>query len=553
MHKVLLGALMASVFAAGTALAQDFTPAVIFDMGGKFDKSFNEAAYNGAERFKEETGIEYLEFEVTNESQRDQALRRMARRGANVVVAVGFSFATPLEAIAAEFPDTKFVIIDAVVEQPNVQSVVFKEHEGSFLVGMAAAMASKTGKVGFVGGMDIPLIRNFAHGYQQGVKHVSPDAEVFVNMTGTTPAAWNDPAKGAELAQSQFDRGADVVYAAAGGTGLGVLQAAADSGKLSIGVDSNQNYLHPGSVLTSMLKRVDVAVYNAFKDAMEGDLKAGAQNLGLAEEGVGYALDDNNRALITPEMEAKLEDAKAKIIGGELEVSRLQLDPVRRHVRAAGRVAPWLTPLRWGPAGGVERRSPAVELVGIDKRFGPVHANKSVDLTIPPGTIHGIVGENGAGKSTLMNVLYGYYQADSGVIRVNGQERQIHSPEDAIRAGIGMVHQHFMLVEPFTVLENLLLGAEGGMTLADGASRARKRDRRSGAGIRPGGRSRRPGRRPAGRGAAARRDSEGAVSRGAYPDPGRAHRRADPAGSRAPVPHPAQSARSGPDGRADHP
>ena len=321
MTRTLIATLAAATFAAGVASAQDFTPAVIFDMGGKFDKSFNEAAYNGAERFKQEAGIEYLEFEVTNESQRDQALRRMARRGANVVIAVGFSFATPLEQIAKEFPDTKFVIIDGVVEQPNVQSVVFKEHEGSFLVGMAAALASKTGKVGFVGGMDIPLIRNFAHGYQQGVKYINPDAEVFVNMTGTTPAAWNDPAKGAELAQSQFDRGADVVYAAAGGTGLGVLQAAADSGKLSIGVDSNQNYLHPGSVLTSMLKRVDVAVYNAFKDAKEGTLKTGTQNLGLAEEGVGYALDDNNRALITPEMEAKLEDAKAKIIGGELEVT----------------------------------------------------------------------------------------------------------------------------------------------------------------------------------------------------------------------------------------
>ncbi len=321
MTRTLIATLAAATFAAGVASAQDFTPAVIFDMGGKFDKSFNEAAYNGAERFKQEAGIEYLEFEVTNESQRDQALRRMARRGANVVIAVGFSFATPLEQIAKEFPDTKFVIIDGVVEQPNVQSVVFKEHEGSFLVGMAAAMASKTGKVGFVGGMDIPLIRNFAHGYQQGVKYINPDAEVFVNMTGTTPAAWNDPAKGAELAQSQFDRGADVVYAAAGGTGLGVLQAAADSGKLSIGVDSNQNYLHPGSVLTSMLKRVDVAVYNAFKDAKEGTLKTGTQNLGLAEEGVGYAIDDNNRALITPEMEAKLEDAKAKIIGGELKVT----------------------------------------------------------------------------------------------------------------------------------------------------------------------------------------------------------------------------------------
>ena len=321
MKSTLIGALVAATLAVGPALAEDGQPAVIFDMGGKFDKSFNEAAYNGAERFKDETGIEYLEFEITNESQRDQALRRMARRGAKVVVAVGFSFATPLEEIAAEFPETQFVIIDSVVDQPNVQSVVFKEHEGSFLVGMAAALASETGKVGFVGGMDIPLIRNFAHGYEQGVKHVNPDAEIYVNMTGTTPAAWNDPAKGAELAQSQFDRGADVVYAAAGGTGLGVLQAAADSGKLSIGVDSNQNYLHPGSVLTSMLKRVDVAVYNAFKSGMDGSLAAGEQSLGLAEEGVGYALDEHNRDLISADMEAELEAAKAEIIGGGIEVT----------------------------------------------------------------------------------------------------------------------------------------------------------------------------------------------------------------------------------------
>ncbi|MGI9490088.1 MAG: BMP family lipoprotein [Geminicoccaceae bacterium] len=324
MKQSILGAIAAAAFAAlGTSLvlAEDFQPAIIYDLGGKFDKSFNEAAYNGAERFKEEAGVEYLEFEVTNESQRDQALRRMARRGATVVVAVGFSYATPLETIAAEFPDTKFTIIDSVVEQPNVQSVVFKEHEGSFLVGMAAALKSETGKVGFIGGMDIPLIRNFAHGYEQGVKHVNPEAEVFVNMTGTTPAAWNDPAKGAELAQSQFDRGADVVYAAAGGTGLGVLQTAADSGKYSIGVDSNQNYLHPGSVLTSMLKRVDVAVYNAFKSAMDDSWQAGAQSLGLAEEGVGYSVDEHNDALIDDAITAELEGAKAKIVAGEIEVT----------------------------------------------------------------------------------------------------------------------------------------------------------------------------------------------------------------------------------------
>ena len=316
----ILGALAAvGLMAVGAVSAQDFTPAVIFDMGGKFDKSFNEAAYNGAEKFKAETGIEYLEFEITNESQRDQALRRMAQR-ADIVVAVGFAFTTPLETIAGEFPDKKFVIIDSVVEKPNVQSVVFKEHEGSFLVGMAAALASKTGKVGFVGGMDIPLIRNFAFGYEQGVKHVAPEAEVIVNYTGTTPAAWNDPARGGELAIGQFGQGADVVYAAAGATGLGVLQAAADKGQLSIGVDSNQNHLHPGSVLTSMLKRVDVAVYDAFTSAKNGTWQPGMESLGLKEDGVGYAVDENNREVLTPEMQAKIDAAKAAIIAGELVV-----------------------------------------------------------------------------------------------------------------------------------------------------------------------------------------------------------------------------------------
>jgi basic membrane protein A len=316
-----VGGLVLALFAAvASAAAQGFQPAVIFDMGGKFDKSFNEAAYNGAERFKKETGIEYLEFEVTQEAQREQAMQRMARRGANIIVVLGFQNGTPLKKVAAEYPNSKFTIIDAVVDLPNVQSVIFKEHEGSFLVGMAAALASKTGKVGFVGGMDIPLIRNFAFGYEQGIKYVNPKAELFVNMTGTTPAAWNDPAKGAELAISQFDRGADVVYAAAGGTGIGVLQAAKDRGKLSIGVDSNQNYLHPGSVLTSMLKRVDVAVYNAFRDARAGTWKPGRLDLGLKEEGVGYALDEHNRSVLTPEIVAKLEAARADIIAGRLVV-----------------------------------------------------------------------------------------------------------------------------------------------------------------------------------------------------------------------------------------
>jgi basic membrane protein A len=320
MKKIVAAAAIASALLGGAADAADFQPAIIFDLGGKFDKSFNEAAYNGAERAKAETGVPYLEFEVTNESQRDQALRRMVQRGATIIVAVGFGYATPLETIAPEAPETKFTIIDSVVDKPNVQSVVFKEHEGSFLVGMAAALASKTGKVGFVGGMDIPLIRNFATGYEQGFKYINPQGQVIVNYTGTTPAAWNDPARGAELAIGQFGQGADVVYAAAGGTGLGVLQAAADKGMLSIGVDSNQNHLHPGSVLTSMLKRVDVAVYNAMKSAHDGSWKPGVQNLGLAEDGVGYALDENNKSVLTPDIAAKLDKAKGEIIAGTLKV-----------------------------------------------------------------------------------------------------------------------------------------------------------------------------------------------------------------------------------------
>ena len=317
--KTLVGA--AALTVSATALvAQDFSPAVIFDLGGKFDRSFNQASFEGAERFKADTGTEFREFEIQSDAQREQALRRFAEQGANPIIVAGFAQASAMETVAAEFPDTNFTIIDAVVDLPNVRSVIFQEQEGSFLVGMLAAMASETGTVGFVGGMDIPLIRKFACGYVQGVKAANPDATVIQNMTGTTGAAWNDPVKGGELTMGQIDQGADVIYHAAGGTGRGVLQAAADAGKLGIGVDSNQNYMHPGAVLTSMLKRVDVAVYEAMNDAMNGEFTGGMQVLGLAQDGVGYAVDENNEALLTDEMMAAVEDAKAKIISGEITV-----------------------------------------------------------------------------------------------------------------------------------------------------------------------------------------------------------------------------------------
>ena len=297
------------------ALSAHADPAVIFDMGGKFDKSFNEAAYRGIERWKKETGKSYLEFEIANETQREQAIRRMAERGASPIIGIGFGQASSIEKVAKEFPKLKFAIIDMVVDAPNVQSVVFKEHEGSFLVGMMAAQASKTGKVGFVGGMDIPLIRKFQCGYEQGAKFANPKVEVTANMTGTTPSAWNDPTRGGELAKAQFAKGVDVIFAAAGGTGVGVYQAAKDAGKLAIGVDSNQNHLQPGTMLTSMLKRVDVAVYNVAKDH-----KPGITSLGLAEGGVDYAVDEHNAKLVSAAMKAKVDAAKADIVSGKLKV-----------------------------------------------------------------------------------------------------------------------------------------------------------------------------------------------------------------------------------------
>jgi basic membrane protein A len=314
--KSLMGAAAALALTAGAALAE---PALIFDLGGKFDKSFNEAAHNGAQRWADETGGTYREIELQSEAQREQALRRFAEVGANPVITMGFAMADPLSAVAADYPDTIFVAVDVTwLDAPNVRQIGFAEHEGSYLVGMMAAMASESGTVGFIGGMDIPLIRHFGCGYAQGAKAVNPDVKIVANMTGTTPAAWNDVVKGSELTKAQISQGADVIYAAAGGTGVGVLQTAADEGILSIGVDSNQNHLHPGKVLTSMLKRVDVAVYEAMKAGE--NVETGVFTMGLAEDGVGYALDDNNASLVSDDMKMAVDKARADIIGGNLSV-----------------------------------------------------------------------------------------------------------------------------------------------------------------------------------------------------------------------------------------
>ncbi len=313
--KRLAGATAVLALSAVAALAE---PAIIYDVGGKHDKSFNEAAFGGAQKWAKETGGTFKELEMQNEAQREQALRQLAEAGANPIVMTGFAFGDVLNTVAPDYPKTKFAIIDMVVDQPNVKSVVFTEDQGSYLAGVMAAMASKTGVVGFIGGMDIPLIRRFGCGYAQGVKSVKPDATVILNMTGTDGSAWNNPVKGAEIAKSQQAQKADVIYAAAGGTGVGVLQAAADMKILSIGVDSNQNYLHPGQVLTSMVKRVDNAVYEAFKEG--ANLKPGVNVMDLKAGGVDVAMDADNAKLVTPEMAAAVKAAGDKIKSGELKV-----------------------------------------------------------------------------------------------------------------------------------------------------------------------------------------------------------------------------------------
>lgn len=315
-----LAAALALVTAAMPAMAAQIKPAVLYDLGGKFDKSFNESVHDGAEAFQKRTGIQVREFEPQNDSQREQALRDFARRGADPIIAVGFAQASAVTTVAKEFPKVRFVLIDSVVDLPNVESVLFREEQGSYLAGVLAALKTQTGKLGFVGGMDVPLIRKFACGYAQGAAATKPGTEVLQNMTGSTGAAWNDPVRGGELARSQIERGADIVFQAAGATGLGVLQAVTDAGKLGIGVDSDQDALHPSHMLTSVVKRVDVATERALTASQDNTWKPGTETLGLADDGVALAFDSENAPLVDQAMRERVEQAKQGIIKGTIKV-----------------------------------------------------------------------------------------------------------------------------------------------------------------------------------------------------------------------------------------
>jgi basic membrane protein A len=294
---------------------------IVFDIGGKDDKSFNSAAWEGIKHAAADFPIHMRDVEPGEPSSIEPCMRVLAERGYDLIVGVGFAQAPIMESVAADYPNQKFAIIDGVIDRPNVASLLFKEHEGSFLVGMIAASVSTTSKIGFVGGMDIPLIHKFETGYMEGARYANPKIQVFDNYVGVNDAAWNNPGKGKELAKAQIERGADIIFQAAGNSGLGVFDAAEETHNLAIGVDSNQNWVKPGFVLTSMMKRVDVAVYRTVQEVVEGRFAGGIHMFGLDNEGVSYALDDYNRALIPQSVLDQVERAKQEIIAGRIKVT----------------------------------------------------------------------------------------------------------------------------------------------------------------------------------------------------------------------------------------
>lgn len=301
--------------------AQKVRIGLVLSVGGLGDKSFNDSAYEGLMRAKEELGIDPIYGQPEQMAEDEKYLRQYAEEGLDLVIGVGFLMKDALDKVAGEFPDTKFAIIDAVVEQPNVASLTFREQDGSFLVGAIAGLMTTTGKVGFIGGMDIPLIHKFEVGFAEGVKYVNPDAEVLIAYAGSGPQAFSDPVKGKSLALSQFNRGADIIFQAAGSTGNGVIDAAQERGLFAIGVDANQNYMAPGHVLTSMMKRVDVSVFEIVTDVVEGRFRGGEHVYGLEVDGVGYAMDEYNKGLIPPDVIERVAAIKQKIVSGEIKVT----------------------------------------------------------------------------------------------------------------------------------------------------------------------------------------------------------------------------------------
>lgn len=297
---------------------------LIYDVRGRGDLSFCDAAYNGAKKSVDKWNIKLTEVNPTQNTDTEMALRRLAKLKFDLIIGVGFQFQEPMNRVAVDFPNVNFALIDAEAEPKNVASLIYKAHEGTFLAGAIAALKTETKKVGFVGGMKIPLVEAFEIGYAAGIKKTDPNIELLVNYVGVTPQAFNDPAKGKELALAQYNKGADIILAAAGASGLGVLEAAKQTGKYLIWVDSNGNGLVPGQVLTSIIKGVELSVYQMIENVITGNFTGGVKNYGLKEGGIEYIVDEDNESLLSKDILNKVEEFKSKIISGQIEVPYLR-------------------------------------------------------------------------------------------------------------------------------------------------------------------------------------------------------------------------------------
>ncbi len=317
---VFLNNVLVSALASASPLLSPLKVALILDKGSKDDKSFNAAAYEGATKAQKELGIELKYVEATDSNAFEGLHRSFAKKNFDLIIGVGFSQIEAIKKVSAQNPKINFVIVDGEIVAPNVRSLMFEEHEGSFLVGALAALKTKTNKVSFIGGMDVPLIRRFAVGYAAGAKHVNPKITVLENYIGISDEAWNNPAKAKELARSQYSGGSDIIFVAAGASGVGVFDAAQETKHFAIGVDSNQNWMRPGFILTSMLKRADVAVFDAIQLAKENKFKAGTVRYNIENKGIDYSVDEFNKTLITPDMLKKLDEFKAQILAKKIVV-----------------------------------------------------------------------------------------------------------------------------------------------------------------------------------------------------------------------------------------
>jgi len=304
-----------------TITANALKIALVLDRGGKDDKSFNSSAYAGLLKAEKELGVTIKVVESGDDNAFENFMRSFAQKKFDLILAIGFSQAEALNKVAPQFPETKFAIVDGEVKLPNVKSMLFEEHEGSYLVGAIAALKSKTGSIGFIGGMDIPLIRRFEMGFKEGAQKINPKIQIKSGFIGVTSEAWNNPPKAKEIALSQYKGGVDIIFAAAGASNSGVFDAAEDKKSFAIGVDSNQNWVKPGLILTSMLKRVDNAVFDAIKELKDGKFTSGVFRNGLKSEGVGYALDEHNKALLTAADVHKIEELKKQILSSKIVVS----------------------------------------------------------------------------------------------------------------------------------------------------------------------------------------------------------------------------------------